>query len=378
MRSLRFRLAPLTAALASLAALSTLPLACGTTDVGEQPPIPDAAPDGAEPGGDAGQDAAARDGGEAGADADARDAAPDAATDADAPDAGEDAAPDAPPPTFTVGGTLAALDADGLVLANDGRDDLAVAAGLTTFTFPTRLPTGTRYAVTVKAQPAGRACAVTAGEGTVGAANVTNVAVDCSLPASCRALKARLPGAASGLYLVDPDGPGPVAPLRVACDMDYDGGGWTLVVSTAGGAGPDTLAEGEVAPGDAKYVSPDVLSALALGASQVHVRTPGAAATESVTSVADAEPIQNLRQRLVANEGLLGLTAAEQAARWTGPFATPERLGFTCATAGAGYPAVYWACGNTEGLHLIGAHSRWIWVRNDPAALNVPLETWLR
>lgn len=43
---------------------------------------------------------------------------------------------------------------------------------------------------------------------------------------------------ASGVYLVDPDGPGGAAPFEVYCDMVMDGGGWTLVArSVEGGEG---------------------------------------------------------------------------------------------------------------------------------------------
>jgi hypothetical protein len=50
-----------------------------------------------------------------------------------------------------------------------------------TVTFSTPLATGKAYAVVVKAQPVlpGQICTVTNGTGTVGMANVTNIAIDC-------------------------------------------------------------------------------------------------------------------------------------------------------------------------------------------------------
>ncbi len=83
------------------------------------------------------------------------------------------------PATFTLGGTITGLGANsGLVLANGGTT-LTIPAGATSFSFPTPLPSGTTYAVTVQTQPTGSTCAVTAGTGTL-TANVSNVAVTCS------------------------------------------------------------------------------------------------------------------------------------------------------------------------------------------------------
>jgi hypothetical protein len=48
-------------------------------------------------------------------------------------------------------------------------------------------------------------------------------------PISCQALK--LSGSGDGVYLIDPDGPGGLAPIQVYCDMATDGGGWMLVLN---------------------------------------------------------------------------------------------------------------------------------------------------
>lgn len=86
--------------------------------------------------------------------------------------------------SFTVGGTVAGLTGTGLVLQDNGGDDLTVnAAGA--FAFATALASGAAYAVTVKTQPASpsQTCTVTNGSGNVAAANVTNVAVACTTSA---------------------------------------------------------------------------------------------------------------------------------------------------------------------------------------------------
>jgi len=81
--------------------------------------------------------------------------------------------------SYNVGGTVAGLIAGGLVLRNNGGDDLTVNAN-GTFTFATKLLSGASYAVTVFTQPSGRYCSVTNGSGTVGALDVSNVVVTCT------------------------------------------------------------------------------------------------------------------------------------------------------------------------------------------------------
>jgi len=81
--------------------------------------------------------------------------------------------------TFTIGGTLSGLNTGASVtLFDNGTDSLTVTAN-GTFTFKTPLATGKTYSVTVSVQPTGETCTVTNGSGTVGSANVTNVAVAC-------------------------------------------------------------------------------------------------------------------------------------------------------------------------------------------------------
>jgi hypothetical protein len=83
--------------------------------------------------------------------------------------------------TYTVGGTVSGLVGTGLVLHNNGGDDLAVS-GNGPVTFATSLSSGAAYGVTVFQQPTSPAqsCVVTDGSGTVATANVTNVAITCA------------------------------------------------------------------------------------------------------------------------------------------------------------------------------------------------------
>jgi hypothetical protein len=83
--------------------------------------------------------------------------------------------------TYTIGGAVSGLSGSGLVLQNNGGNNLAVASGATSFTFSTPISSGGTYNVTVLTQPSNPAqtCAVTNGSGTANA-NVTSVQVTCS------------------------------------------------------------------------------------------------------------------------------------------------------------------------------------------------------
>ena len=83
--------------------------------------------------------------------------------------------------TYTIGGTISGLTGSGLVLQNNGGNNLLVASGATSFTFSTAVAAGSTYSVTVLTQPSSptEACTVTNGSGTANA-NVTNVQVSCS------------------------------------------------------------------------------------------------------------------------------------------------------------------------------------------------------
>ena len=86
-------------------------------------------------------------------------------------------------PSISVGGTVTGVKGTGLVLEDNGADDLTITAD-GSFTFKTLLLSNKAYSVTVKTQPSSPAqnCTVSNGSGTTGTANVTNVQVVCPIP----------------------------------------------------------------------------------------------------------------------------------------------------------------------------------------------------
>jgi cysteine-rich repeat protein len=106
---------------------------------------------------------------------------------------------------YTIGGTIAGLTGT-VVLADNAANPLTINSN-GSFAFPTPLPAGTGYDVTVLTQPSGptQSCTVGAGSGTVGTANVTNVVVTCST--SKFTVSAHVTGlAGTGLVLQDNGG----------------------------------------------------------------------------------------------------------------------------------------------------------------------------
>lgn len=82
--------------------------------------------------------------------------------------------------TFAVGGTVSRLKGTGLILQDNGGNNLPVTAN-GSFTFSTALATGAAYSVTVSTQPStpSQNCIVTNGNGTVASATISNVVVTC-------------------------------------------------------------------------------------------------------------------------------------------------------------------------------------------------------
>lgn len=108
-------------------------------------------------------------------------------------------------PTYSIGGAVSGLTGTGLVLQDNGGDNLTVNNN-GAFTFATKVNSGGAYAVTVATQPSGQTCTVASGSGTA-TANVTNVAVSCVSTASTVTVGGSVSGlTGNGLVLQDNNG----------------------------------------------------------------------------------------------------------------------------------------------------------------------------
>jgi uncharacterized repeat protein (TIGR03803 family) len=78
-----------------------------------------------------------------------------------------------------VGGTITGLSSGQSVTLLDSGGDALTVSGNVTFSFSTPLPAGSAYNVSVQSTTSGTTCSVSNGSGTVGSANVVNIAVSC-------------------------------------------------------------------------------------------------------------------------------------------------------------------------------------------------------
>ncbi|GIR61589.1 MAG: hypothetical protein CM15mP66_10370 [Pseudomonadota bacterium] len=83
------------------------------------------------------------------------------------------------------GGSISGLDNNGtVVIQNNGSDDLVVyrpgsSSSTISFNFPTKIPSGNAFNVTVLVQPLAQTCTVNNGNGNVSGA-ISNVSIICS------------------------------------------------------------------------------------------------------------------------------------------------------------------------------------------------------
>lgn len=81
--------------------------------------------------------------------------------------------------TYMIGGTVVGLIGTGMVLTLNGGNDRTIT-GNGSFAFVSQIASGEMYTVAIKTQPIGQICNVSGATGTVGAANVSSIVVNCT------------------------------------------------------------------------------------------------------------------------------------------------------------------------------------------------------
>lgn len=173
---------------------------------------------------------------------------------------------------------------------------------------------------------------------------------------TCAELHTAEPTLPTGVYELDADGAsGPLHPFYATCDMTYAGGGWTMIMASAGLAVDHQRELVSVSTGLGTYLPRSIVERLASLGHTVHVRLEGDAATGSITSVADGLAIQNLRAGRMLNTGsAITSMSSPVAAEWTGPLATDAtHLWGSSIPTDQFYPVLYWSSFNSAGLHIV-------------------------
>jgi hypothetical protein len=82
--------------------------------------------------------------------------------------------------SYTLGGTISGLVASGGLKIKNGSETLTFTSLDTSFVFTSPIAYGGTYAVTVDTQPIGFTCSLSNSSGTMGAANVSSVQINCN------------------------------------------------------------------------------------------------------------------------------------------------------------------------------------------------------
>ena len=134
--------------------------------------------------------------------------------------------------TYTIAGSIANLTATGLVLQNNGADNLIVNSGATLFQFATQVAYGGSYNVTVAQQPTGLTCMVSNGSGVNVIADVENISITCSL--LCTGFQF-IDISSTGAFVVNGDDVTAIVTLPVGHPISLFGSSYSqLLVSTNG------------------------------------------------------------------------------------------------------------------------------------------------
>jgi hypothetical protein len=170
-----------------------------------------------------------------------------------------------------------------------------------------------------------------------------------AIPATrtCKTIKTAAAGAGSGDYTLVAAGKA----FAATCDMTTSGGGWTLIqshlLSSQSSEGATALG------GSGRWLQADLVQSLALASTEVLIRRTTGTVNANYAQSADSYPISRLRQLKILTDDS---NKANNAVHWTvAGSVTAANMNYTCDSNqnGSSYPSIYWACGNSAGLHVL-------------------------
>jgi len=222
---------------------------------------------------------------------------------------------------------------------------------------------------------------------------------------TCKEYLAANPGAPSGKYMLDLDGPNGTTypPISIYCDMTFAGGGWTLIQSfdDSGSSAQNFGAKDDAGyylasppePGKIGGLAGWVVKGLAERSSQLHIRMSfqSDAGADGGIWITSKEPDAGQSTRVMFNLKNLDVTTKGTDGgfeEWTGPQATAGKLAWLPLYGGGPgtcgipveelkYPSIYWACGNFVSMNLMHPQglARWTY---QPSTGNDPMEVYVR
>ncbi|RZI59709.1 MAG: DUF839 domain-containing protein [Pseudomonas sp.] len=215
---------------------------------------------------------------------------------------------------YTVGGSISGLSTSGLVLTNNGRDTLNVAANASIFTMGQPVPYGAPYSIAVQHQPDDFQCTLTNGSGTIGFMNVTDVAVRC---AATIYQVSTFSGNGNGGFV---DGSQSTAEFRSPRGVAFDSNGNLIVADSDNGRVRKIAPDGTVTTvaGNGSYGFADG------PASSAQFAGPNATAIDRNGNIFVADP-GNQRIRKIAFDGTVSTLAGTGVSGYAdGPGATAQ------------------------------------------------------
>lgn len=183
---------------------------------------------------------------------------------------------------------------------------------------------------------------------------------NCTIPVAtdCKAIKAANSGAADGTYTIDPDGSGPVAPFPVWCEMQTQGGGWTLVM-TRQNAQSTSLTTSQVTPSTPRVgITDQRWMALRAVSTQLLALADANELVASISTLQGANCVplaSSLAQNTIAHDENSGCTASgSDYSCW---------FGYGNNIAGATYFSVQSSRTFYSGVSSLYANSASMWIR---------------